>query len=433
MDVYILDKDLNRIGLIDTYTSLIWSKRYRENGDCELYVPATIENFELLKMGFYITRPDDDMVCKIRKIELDTNAENGNYLIVTGYDVKSFLDQRIIWGTATAKGNLEDFIRNIFSDNIGANAPQERQFVNSGNQRFFNLGTAAGLDEVSSEQTSYKNIGEKIRECCQRYGWGYRVYKDGNNLLFTLYKGRDKTQEVVFSDDFENLSETKYTEDQTNLGNVALIAGEGEGAARFRCVYGEADGEYRFEKYVDAKDVSKTITWDELTQTYPTQAQGGYGYIVGTEETGYFYRMEQCDILIITDAQLAALQSEYPSGQEVTIDGVLYYRIFDENIADLTSEAPEDSDEAVLSNSIYEVYLLTRGFEHLAEFGALKSFEGSIEPSSTFVYKTDYDLGDLVTVKNEYGISVEARITEIIEVSDDNGYSVEPKFEYVEE
>ena len=38
----------------------------------------------------------------------------------------------------------------------------------------------------------------------------------------------------------------------------------------------------------------------------------------------------------------------------------------------------------------------------------------------------------MVTVENEYGISVTARITEVMEVDDDTGYSVEPKFEYLE-
>ena len=82
---------------------------------------------------------------------------------------------------------------------------------------------------------------------------------------------------------------------------------------------------------------------------------------------------------------------------------------------------------------VYSVYLLTRGYEKLAEYGAVTSFEGTVEPNTTFVYKQDYFLGDIVTVENEFGISVGARITEIVEVQDDNGYSVEPKFEYIQE
>jgi hypothetical protein len=78
-------------------------------------------------------------------------------------------------------------------------------------------------------------------------------------------------------------------------------------------------------------------------------------------------------------------------------------------------------------------YLLERGYENLAEFGYVTSFEGTIEPNTTFAYKVDYDLGDLVTVENEYGISASVRISEVVEVWDDNGYSVEPKFEYITE
>ena len=78
-------------------------------------------------------------------------------------------------------------------------------------------------------------------------------------------------------------------------------------------------------------------------------------------------------------------------------------------------------------------YLLERGYEHLAEFGYVTSFEGTIEPNTTFRYKIDYDLGDLVTVQNDFGISEVVRIAEVIEVWDDNGYAVEPKFEKITE
>ena len=39
IDVFVLDGDLKIIGIIDAYKSLIWAKRYRETGDCELYIP----------------------------------------------------------------------------------------------------------------------------------------------------------------------------------------------------------------------------------------------------------------------------------------------------------------------------------------------------------------------------------------------------------
>ena len=69
-DVYLLNKNLELVYIIDTYKSCIWANRYVEIGDCELYVPATYDLFTALKIGYYLIRQNDEMVCRIKKIEL---------------------------------------------------------------------------------------------------------------------------------------------------------------------------------------------------------------------------------------------------------------------------------------------------------------------------------------------------------------------------
>ena len=89
IDLYVLNEDLEIIGIVDCYSSLIWANRYDKDGDCEIYIEANKENVELLKQDYYLIRADDDnMVCKIKYIETDTDAENGDYLTITGYDSK---------------------------------------------------------------------------------------------------------------------------------------------------------------------------------------------------------------------------------------------------------------------------------------------------------------------------------------------------------
>ena len=44
---------------------------------------------------------------------------------------------------------------------------------------------------------------------------------------------------------------------------------------------------------------------------------------------------------------------------------------------------------------------------------------------------TSKQFTEAVNILNEYGMSVNARITEIIESRDENGYSMEPTFENV--
>ena len=66
IELYVLNRNLERIDIIDSYTSLIWANRYDDIGDCELYVEANEKYFELLKPGNYLIRDDDDMVCRIK-------------------------------------------------------------------------------------------------------------------------------------------------------------------------------------------------------------------------------------------------------------------------------------------------------------------------------------------------------------------------------
>ena len=40
MDIYVLNDNFERVGIIDGYTSIIWTIRYYEPGDFELYLAA---------------------------------------------------------------------------------------------------------------------------------------------------------------------------------------------------------------------------------------------------------------------------------------------------------------------------------------------------------------------------------------------------------
>lgn len=427
IDVYVLNKDLEVVGVIDAYNSLIWANRYKTTGDCELYLPATTESLALLQKGFYLMRADDEMVCQIRKIEIDTDVENGNFLVVSGYDSKILLDQRIIMGTLNINGSICDAIYKMVRDAVIDAEDTARIFYKYHSPGLlFAMGEEPpDLMEIATEQASYKNIGEKIRDYCERYGWGYKVYFSEAQLVFELYRGMDRTGQVVFSEDFENLSTTKYIEDDTNLGNVALVGGEGEGSARARALSGMAYGVERFEVFVDAKDTSRTVKYADLVSDYP-------GGSITSTGSGYTYHFTLYAVQVLGDYQLEKLYQDFPDGYIQTVGDTDFYIIPNVDVADLPSGAPQDEDDVILRDVIYDSFLLNAGYEKLAEYGATTSFEGTIEPGVTFQYKKDYFLGDLVTVQNNYGISVSARIVEVVEVEDDNGYRVEPKFEYIE-
>lgn len=82
-----------------------------------------------------------------------------------------------------------------------------------------------------------------------------------------------------------------------------------------------------------------------------------------------------------------------------------------------------------LTAAQYQSALMQRGKEKLAEYGIVECLEAVTLPNVNFAYKTDYDLGDIVTVnKKAWGIKMDKRITEIQEVYENGGLSIVPTF-----
>lgn len=97
---------------------------------------------------------------------------------------------------------------------------------------------------------------------------------------------------------------------------------------------------------------------------------------------------------------------------------------------DISKTYKDENDvEQTYTDEEYEALLIERGMTKLAEYMATEKFSGEVDATDSYIYKEDYDIGDIVAVKNSYGITAAARITGIDECEDnDNGYSVEPVF-----
>lgn len=395
MEIYVLDRLYNQIGIVDGFTSFLWVKRYNQFGDCEIYISATQENIALLRKGHFILRSDDnDMICRIRTIELETNEETGDFLIVKGEDCRAILNQRIVWKQTNFKGQAGTFIGRLLDQNI---INPTNDVAHNGLRRIpnFTRATLDGFTDKLDIQTTFDRVGDKIIEVCQTFGYGSKVSFEDDKFVFNLYMGVDRSYGqnvnpfVVFSPNFENLGSTRYTMDSTNYQSIALVGGAGEGSNRHRVTthIGDYIGIDRYEMFVDANDISNEVSYEDLVALYP-------------------------------------------NGSISTVSGKVYYSVSGVRIATLDSAT--EPNQAVLENDPYHEMLVERGRESLAETGTVITFDGEVEPNHSFKYGKDYFLGDIVTVINEYGIEANARITEVIESFDETGHSIIPTFEYIE-
>lgn len=95
------------------------------------------------------------------------------------------------------------------------------------------------------------------------------------------------------------------------------------------------------------------------------------------------------------------------------------------DLKELFVDAKDINSDDFDTNAKYLDALRQRGYEKLKENALVESFDYEII-NKNFVYKTDYDLGDIVTInKKSWGMLRNDRITEIKEIYEQGGMQVQ--------
>jgi hypothetical protein len=105
----------------------------------------------------------------------------------------------------------------------------------------------------------------------------------------------------------------------------------------------------------------------------------------------------------------AGFQIVYGDNVDPNVDG-FERRVLGVNASDITVDNPDPVGA-----------LIQRGTEELAKNRGLQLFDGEINQYSEYTYGVDYNLGDIVEMRNKDGIITYQRITEQIFVSDQEG------------
>lgn len=263
MDIYVLDKNLEVVRVIDEYISVIWTTRYQTYGDFELYLGARKDLIEDLKYGYYLVREQDvsgdeyHNVMIIYNREMVTDEETGDKLIITGQCLKSILRRRVmrqmIFTTATT---VEMDLWGIITQNFTHPDRPERVIdIKTGTDHIIN-------DYTMNSQITGGTVSDAFYDICQTYGYGYDMYIKGGDFYLYIFEGEDRSYDqdtnphVVFSPEFDNLISCDYKEIREDYANVAYVFGEGEGKYRKYAIQGNASGLDRFELWVDARNIS---------------------------------------------------------------------------------------------------------------------------------------------------------------------------------
>lgn len=273
LSFYLLDKNFNLKRVIESYKSAIWTERFYECGDFELYIPATTDiindlNFDAVNATQYVVRADDTSKCgMIESVKIDTDAEIGNFITVSGRLLEGLVFRRVVMQQLTFSGSAAMTIKRLIDKSIISPSDPLRSISNF---QFENNVTTDDSNMVN--QYDGENVGEAIEAICKTLHIGYRARLNlsTRTITFEIYQGTNRTllqsnvPPVIFSNDFNNLLSSSNLTDVNAWKNTAIVLGEGEGTNRKRVIYGDLNhGIERREVYVNAQQSSTND--EELT------------------------------------------------------------------------------------------------------------------------------------------------------------------------
>lgn len=356
------------LGIIDTAKSIIWHSVYFGVGDFEIYAQASPRAVELLQHGNLVTRPDDLEVGIIEKINIAYDPRDGRMITATGRFAKSILERRLIYNlsgtvnTATIlRGNVEEEVRRVVLENAISCPFDSRRNIPQ-----LALGDVAGLPHIIVDEN----------------GAAAQKQVSYQNLL-------TYTDELLQE---YGLGATVILDEDAGVLRYVIYAGTDRS-------WDNADGN---DPVVFGKD------FDNLTSSsyeYDAATEKNAALIGGAGEgVERFYSL-------VAGAQ-TGLQR-----REIFVDAASINRTYN-----------DDNDvEQTYSDSEYRAMLNAAGTQQLNSNNATEKFDGAVDiQNSRWRYNRDFALGDIVTTQDEdVGKYVNVRLREVLEVQDENGYSVE--------
>lgn len=379
MEFMVLDKNYDGITMIDTFTSAIWTVRYDEAGDFEIYTPVRLDYIQAMQIGNYLWNRDSDRLMIIETVEIETDAEEGSQLIVTGRSLESILDRRIVTSSQNFSGNLQSVLFAIIQNEV----------ISSGGTRRipgFSLKTSSDsrITSISISELSIRgeNVYDVVCSLCQANKVGWRILPKGaGGFEFELYVGVDRSYAqsvnpyVTFSPSFENLLNSNYIKSFKSYKNSIYAVGTYQKEVILQNKYKDDNGEWVVEEQTTYEE-AEVVTW-QYSET-------------------------------ATPSGLARREMFIDNGG--VNDG-------------------EQGGEYATWNAVNK----EKAIAELGEHQTTTAFEGELEATRQYIYREDFNIGDIVQVENEFGITGTVYISEIVFSQDANGITITPTFTSTED
>lgn len=282
MQIQVFNTDLDFLGICEEINDCEWVREYYKGGHFTMSAKLTEHNLSLLKKDRIIVKDgnyDDPMMIEYR--ELSEGYEGDEDFLITGNSLTTrILSSRITESRQVEKGTVDKVMKNILLKQMQGSYRAIEGLICSEDSGEF--------DEIIEHSSLYKSLDEDFETLSRLYDVGHRISIDIHSkaFIFDVYKGEDLSDKVLFSVDFDNLSNQRYISSHDNYKNVAYVLGQGssdleedDDESRDKVIINneEYTGWDRREVYIDARDINKDVkkTTDKDGNTVETPIHNG--------------------------------------------------------------------------------------------------------------------------------------------------------------
>lgn len=442
VNVYVLDKEFQTVGVIDVYESLLWTDRFYTYGDFELYTAFDPKIVDICKQDYYMYINESPHLMVIEGIEVESDVEKGNNLKITGRSLESMIDRRIVWKQIVIpnKKPFHTFVKEMLEDNIidpwPYNGNRNNKRRNTSQQKIADDRKIENFDCIDTEDEQI--IGLTLKET---YYFGENLYdlfvtlieedfnktvgykvllSDDNRFKFQLYTGVDRSYEqkeyVKTADTVKCASKTYYEEVREGVYEVTSDT-------KFK----------KKKKYYEHREILPFIVFSPQ-----------FDNVVNSNYLDNIQDMK--NITLVAEAEPTpdpegggGEEAEVPEGALVAGDEVhlprktlIVGKGHGTERREMFSDASDIQESEFEDDDDYKRALQDRGKDDLHEHKRVTSYEGEVEASRQFVYNKDFFMGDMVQMSNEYGMGGKARVVEWVLSIDKDGITSYPTFDAVQ-
>lgn len=268
MQIYVYDRDMNPLGIIEAMTSLLWTRKFREPGEVDIEIPATAQSAQLLAIGNILMQKDSDEAMQIDYMAITKTGEDMDVVQAIGHTILGWLKYRVITADVSDDDHTPQYlIAKLIHDNATAPSKAARALP-------ITLTTPQQYtqDTMAYQASRYTNLLDCVQDLLSLSGMGILCHTNpvtGTHSL-ELVESADKTagtaSQCVFSTEWGSLGEHTYTHSEETHCSTVYVEG---GDNIFQIAGDDLTGLDRREVYLSATDVS--LSWTDFDGNSHTQ------------------------------------------------------------------------------------------------------------------------------------------------------------------